>query len=121
MYCRIVIPSRERATTLQQKALTLFPDATVCVHKSEAAAYQRILPREQLLLHNVEGLAIIRQWILDHVDDEVVVMVDDDVSMLYSLCGVRARRLPDPALARQLHDRKTRYSALRAAAMPFWN
>jgi xylulokinase len=28
---------------------------------------------------------------------------------------------PDPALARQLHDRKTRYSALRAAAMPFWN
>jgi hypothetical protein len=102
MHCRIIIPSRQRADTLTQKALRLFPDATICVHKREAAAYRRVVPADQLLLHNVEGLGIIRQWILDHVPDEVVVMADDDISMLYSLAGVRARRLDDPLAARQL-------------------
>jgi hypothetical protein len=96
---RIIIPSRGRSATLRQKALRLFPDATVCVHQQDVPAYRQILPADQLLVHDVEGLGIIRQWILDHVEDETVVMADDDISMLYSLAGVRARRLDDPQVA----------------------
>jgi hypothetical protein len=102
MHCRVIIPSRRRADTLRHKALRLFPDATICVHHAEADDYARVVPRTQLLLHDVEGLAVIRQWILDHVDDECVVMADDDISMLYSLAGVRARRLDDPQIARDV-------------------
>lgn len=102
MNVRVIIPSRRRTDTLQQKALRLFPDATICVHESEADDYAKVVPRAQLLTHDVEGLGIIRQWILDHVDDEVVVMADDDISMLYGLAGTHARRLDDPQAAREV-------------------
>jgi len=49
-----------------------------------------------LIVHpDVTGMGPLRQWILDHVDDEVVVMLDDDVKAVYSQTGIRKRRIED--------------------------
>lgn len=97
MKLQIVIPSRLRAPILKTGALTLFPDATVCVGRSEVRDYRSLTTN--LLVHPdaVTGIGPLRQWILDHVDAEAVFMVDDDVYQLYSLVGVHARRLTAPA------------------------
>lgn len=93
---KVIIPSRKRTELLGTSALRLFPDATVCVGASEAKAYGKLTTN--LLLHpdDVTGIGPLRQWILDHVKDEAIFMVDDDVYALYSLVGTRARRLTDP-------------------------
>lgn len=97
MNVRVIIPSRKRADTLAKGTINLFPDATVCVGESEVPEYRKVT--KNLLVHGDEvvGLGILRQWILDHVDDEVIVMPDDDIHALYSFVGVRTRRITDPA------------------------
>jgi hypothetical protein len=99
---RIIIPSRRRANTIEAGALSLFPDATVCVGESEADAYGRLT--KHLLVHPdaVTGMGPLRQWILDHVEDETVFMVDDDVYAIYGLVGVRAKRFTQPDEAAQI-------------------
>jgi len=96
MRVSIVIPSRQRVETLQTHALTLVPDAVVCVGASEAAAYRRITPR--LLIHpdSVVGIGPLRAWIIAHAAEAAVFMVDDDVSALYSVVGTYKRRITDP-------------------------
>ncbi len=84
---KIVIPSKGRADVIGDKALRLFPDATLCVGESETAAYGRLSDR--LLVHpdTVAGIGPLRQWVLDHVDDPCVVMVDDDPGGMHSRAG----------------------------------
>lgn len=98
---RIVIPSRRRASVLAERALKLFPDATVTVAESEMDAYARIVPTERLVPHpdKVTGIAPIRQWALDHFDDECIVFVDDDVYRLVSLVGYSYSNITSPANA----------------------
>jgi len=45
----------------------------------------------------VVGIGPLRAWIIEHADDDVVFMVDDDVSGLYSLVGTHRRRMAQPA------------------------
>lgn len=99
---RVIIPSRARVNIIRESALRLFPDATVCVGASEADAYGRLTDR--LLVHpdSVTGIGPLRQWIIDHADDSTVFMVDDDIYALYSLVGVRARRITDPDAVQQV-------------------
>lgn len=94
---KVVIPSKNRADTIEEGALHLFPDAIVCVAESERDDYLKVVPANQLLLHSddVTGIAPIRQWILDNVDDEVVVQCDDDVSEVISLIGMTTRKIKD--------------------------
>jgi len=102
---KIVIPSKGRAETLQEKALRLFPDALVCVGDDEVEAYGKITDR--LLVHpaTVVGIGPLRQWVLDHVEDPCVVMVDDDVTHVYSQVGFHKRRIEDADTARALVER----------------
>jgi len=96
---RVVIPSRKRVQVLTDSALTLFPDATVTVAESEMAAYAPVVPAERLVPHpdDVTGIAPIRQWVLDHFDDEAVVFVDDDCYKLVSVVGYSYSNLTSPA------------------------
>ena len=82
----IVIPSRKRVEECGQ-ALKLFPDALVCVAESEEAQYKAL--DCELLLHpdSVAGIGPIRQWVLDNVPDETVVMADDDVHAVRTPAG----------------------------------
>ena len=102
---KIVIPSKGRADTLQAKALRLFPDATICVGDDEVDEYAEVSDR--LLVHpaSVVGIGPLRQWVLDHVDDPVVVMVDDDVTHIYSQVGFHKKRFEDADTARVMVER----------------
>lgn len=84
---QIIIPSKKRAESLKERALKLFPDALVCVAEQERDDYYKVT--KNLLLHpdELSGIAPIRQWINDAVDDEIVVQVDDDVYKCSSLVG----------------------------------
>jgi hypothetical protein len=87
---QIVIPSRERSDILADCSLKIFPDAMVCVAESEVEAYKPLT--QNLLVHpdSVVGLPVKRQWILDQLDDEVVVQVDDDLVFVRSLASCRS-------------------------------
>jgi len=102
---KIIIPSKNRADVVGDKALRLFPDATLCVGDDEVDAYSRVSDR--LLVHpaNVVGIGPLRQWVLDHVDDPCVVMVDDDVTHVYSQVGFHKRRIEDADTARAIVER----------------
>lgn len=93
---QVVIPSRQRVDVLRDSAFTLFPDAVVCVGASEADTYRALTSR--LLVHpdDVTGIGPLRRWIIEHAEADSVFMVDDDVYALYSLVGVRARRITAP-------------------------
>lgn len=102
---KIVIPSKGRAETLGAKSLKLFPDALVCVGENEVQAYQSVTPN--LLVHpaKIVGIGPLRQWVLDHVEDPCVVMVDDDVTHVYSQVGFHKWRIEDADTARAIVER----------------
>lgn len=102
---KIIIPSKNRADVVGDKALRLFPDATLCVGEDEVDAYARLSDR--LLVHpaGVVGIGPLRQWVLDHVDDPCVVMVDDDVTHVYSQVGFHKLRIEDADTARAMVER----------------
>jgi len=102
---QIVIPSKGRASVIGQKALRLFPDAVVCVGDDEVKAYEQVT--KNLLVHpaDVVGIGPLRQWVLDNVKDEAVVMVDDDVSHCYSQVGYHKVRIEDPAVCQAIVER----------------
>lgn len=96
---KIVIPSKGRAGILYERAFKLFPEALVCVGESDVADYSKVT--KNLLVHpdDVTGIGPLRQWILDNVEDEIVVQVDDDVHSLYSLTGFSKKTLDTPRIA----------------------
>jgi len=102
---KIVIPSKGRAETIGAKSLKLFPDALVCVGENEVQAYRSVTPN--LLVHpaKIVGIGPLRQWILDNVDDPCVVMVDDDVTHVYSQVGFHKWRIEDADTARAIVER----------------
>ncbi len=53
----------------------------------------------------VVGIGPLRQWVLDHVDGPCVVMVDDDVTHVYSQVGFHKRRIEDADTARAIVER----------------
>ena len=99
---RIIIPSQGRSDIIRAKALRLFPDATLCIGADEVDAYGRL--SDSLLVHppEVVGIGPLRQWVLDHVDDPCVVMVDDDVTHVYSQVGFHKERIEDADTARAI-------------------
>ncbi len=102
---KLIIPSKGRANVIGEKALRLFPDATLCVGEDEVGAYEKISP--DLLVHptSVVGIGPLRQWILDNVADPCVVMVDDDVTHVYSQVGFHKWRIEDADTARAIVER----------------
>ncbi|MFA6134586.1 MAG: hypothetical protein WC869_11285 [Phycisphaerae bacterium] len=124
---KIVIPSKNRADIIGDKALRLFPDATLCVADNEVDAYAKVSDR--LLVHpaGVVGIGPLRQWVLDHVDDPCVVMVDDDVTHVYSQIGFHKQRIEDADTARAIvermailaQDAEVRVFGFQQAARPF--
>lgn len=106
---RVIIPSRKRVEECRQ-ALKLFPGATVCVAEGEWADYEGL--GVELLAHpdQVAGIGPLRQWILDHVTDETVVMVDDDVYEVRVVAGqvTKSHVIRNPAAIRQILENTER-------------
>lgn len=100
---RFVVPSRERAGILASCALRMFPYATITVAESEMETYaQALAGRDNPLIphpDDVTGIAPIRQWVLDHFDEESICFVDDDVHQMRSALGYRGMNITDPNVA----------------------
>ncbi len=102
---KIIIPTKGRADTIRDNGLRLFPNATLCVGDNEVDEYAKV--SDNLLVHpaNVVGIGPLRQWVLDHVDDPCVVMVDDDVKRVYCQTGFHKRRIEDPDVVGAIVER----------------
>lgn len=102
---RVVIPSRGRAQECKH-ALKLFPEALIVCHDYEYDEYRTALPADtEIIQHSLEGgIAPIRQWVLEQIDDEMVLFVDDDVRYLKVVAGFEtaSRVIKDPAAIRQV-------------------
>ncbi len=92
---RIIVPSRKR-THLMKHVLRLLPSATVVVHESELADYQRHVPTEQLVTHQQTTVVGIRNWLLDTFDEPYQVQIDDDLQYVETQIGIKKQRITDP-------------------------
>lgn len=92
----IVIPSRKRARRVL-KAARLFKSPYVCVAESEFQDYSSA-GCKNLVSHpdDISGIGKIRNWILNHFDEAVVVMVDDDVSGLWCNVAETGKLIDNP-------------------------
>jgi len=101
---RIVIISRSRANTIKSKTLKYFPDwIEVIVPESQKETYQKVISNPILTTpDDIKGLGLLRNWVLDHLKEKTVVMVDDDITSVYSLTGPLTRRIEDPLEVVQL-------------------
>jgi len=96
----IVVPSRRRAHNMPL-IRELLPTAVICIEDEEARDYAGMVPESNILLHpSLPNAAAVRNWMLEHVEQPILVMIDDD------FCGVKvttgSRRFitdPDEILA----------------------
>ncbi len=94
-----------------KQMLSLLPDATVCVAREEEAAYRKVVPEKQLLLHdNLVGLVNIRNWLNATIQEDCLVQVDDDLLCVRTLVG-KSRKIIDPAVIAQIIENAHRISA----------
>ena len=92
---RIVVPSRKR-THLMGRVLRLLPSATIAVHESELADYQRYVPNEQLVTHQQTTVVGIRNWLLDTFPEPYQVQIDDDLQFVETQIGGKKKKIIDP-------------------------
>lgn len=95
----IVCLSRGRAENMKQ-LFKLLPGALVTVNESEVDEYAKHVDRSCILPHpEMHGAPMARNWILQNVDAEVIVMVDDDLKAVRSNVGsMRRITAPDEIL-----------------------
>lgn len=99
---QVTIPSRKRPERIK-RMLELFPEALVYVAESEEQTYRAELPAKRLRTHpDLDGIAAIRNWMLDHTKAKVQVQCDDDFEEVLCMVGRRPRHLREPSAIRQL-------------------
>lgn len=98
MGIKLLIISRSRFDTIADNTIPLFPEwVEVLVPESEKEEYGKRIANPLLTVPDeVRGLGQLRNWILDNFDDETVVMIDDDISIVYGLSGEKAKMIEDP-------------------------
>ena len=98
MGIKVIVISRGRSSTIAGNTCRILPSwVDVYVPESEVGDYaveveNRLVP----VPDDVEGLGRLRNWALDNVSEETVIMVDDDMSHVYEITGEKARRIEDP-------------------------
>jgi hypothetical protein len=108
----IVVPSRRRPHNMP-RIRELLPTAMVCIDERELAAYAPFVPSDQLLLHPpMDGFAVVCNWIMDNVANEILVFVDDDFHHVSVMTGWRRSgrggRITDPADILQIIENAAR-------------
>ncbi len=89
----MLILSRGRAG--QVTTVDLLPEwVEMLVPDDEAEIYGSLYPNPILTIpKEVMGLGFVRNWVLDHFDDETIIMIDDDIKILYCITMEHARRI----------------------------
>jgi glycosyltransferase involved in cell wall biosynthesis len=93
MEIRKVIPSRSRWDSISTH--NLLQDFTLVVPESEKEKYQHIqdpvtIPDE------IKGLGAVRNWILNHFQEECIIMFDDDIRIVENLQNYSPLTITDP-------------------------
>ena len=93
---RIIIISRGRSETITTNKI--FPDyIEVLVPDSEKELYENNIDNPILTIPDeVKGLGEVRNWCLENFNEEILVMVDDDISRLYCLSEPLSKEIKDP-------------------------
>lgn len=98
----------------------LVPRATLVVPEDEVAAYRPVGLDIVAIPPSKVGVSAVRNWIVQHFEEEVVVMYDDDVTGLRTLCALRNRLLKPDEVEAVVEN--TAYCAAGAGARLFgWN
>lgn len=66
------------------------------VPDDEVEKYEALYPNPILSIpKEVKGLGFVRNWVLDHFKEETIIMIDDDIKILYCITMEHARRIKD--------------------------
>lgn len=118
---QIVVPSKGRPGNMAG-IMDLLPTAAICVDEREEAAYRDVVPKQKLVLHEpTKTLGQVRQWVLDHWEQECVVMIDDDFRQVVCNVGRRTRRITDPDAIRQVIENAATVSKELDIALFHWS
>ena len=88
---RFVIMSRGRPRSITTHRL--FPSAALVVPESELASYAHIALEKVPIPDGLSGVSVVRNWIIRHFDEEVIVMFDDDISAAMCMVSLKVRKL----------------------------
>lgn len=91
-----MILSRGRSKTI--KTTNIFPNwIEVVVPESEKDAYTNAIQNPLITTPDgIIGLGMLRNWVLDNVKEETVIMVDDDIQKFYRISGELTETINDP-------------------------
>ena len=112
---RHVIMSRGRSRTMMTHKM--FPAATLVVPQSEEQAYAPFALETVTVPDELSGVSALRNWIIDRFEDDVVVMLDDDLSACMCMVSLKVRRLSPEEMAAMVEN--TAYCAHGAGARLF--
>ena len=112
---RHVIMSRGRSRTMMTHKM--FPAATLVVPQSEEQAYAPFALETVTVPDELSGVSALRNWIIDRFEDNVVVMLDDDLSACMCMVSLKVRRLSPEEMAAMVEN--TAYCAHGAGARLF--
>lgn len=100
----IAVPSRKRSDNIPAMR-KLLPSAWIVVDEKERADYADVAG-DRLVCHpSLPRLGAIRQWILEHFDEEGVVQIDDDLQYVDCVVGHKKRIIRDPqAILRMIEN-----------------
>lgn len=93
MQLRKIIISRSRHDLITTHKVV--PDATLVVTESEAHLYEHTGLEIVKIPDSVMGLGAVRNWVLDHFTEEIILMFDDDIKYLLSIMNVSPIRIND--------------------------
>ena len=82
---KIYIPTRGRADIKKQQTLAMFPMATIVCPEEEADYFRKYA--DVLVYTGQPGLSPTRQWIMDQCTDDIMVQIDDDLTMFERFPG----------------------------------
>ena len=112
---RQVIMSRGRSRSITSHRL--FPEATLVVPETELETYSHI-PLERVgIPDRFQGISAVRNWIIQHFPEEIVVMLDDDITDCVCLVSLKSRRLSVEEIGAMIEN--TVYCAHGAGARLF--
>ncbi|MBU1974624.1 MAG: hypothetical protein KKH52_04490 [Nanoarchaeota archaeon] len=97
---RIVILSRSRSKWIS--AHKIFPEATLVVPDNEVDFYKHLGLEIIPINPEIRGLGEIRNWIIKKFPEEVIVMVDDDVTALWYMHVAYGVNIKDPDYIQQV-------------------
>lgn len=93
---KFVIMSRGRASSMTSH--TLFPYATILVPKSEEQDYYAALGGNytiETVDDGIKGLGLLRNHIIQRYEEDIVIMIDDDITHLSRIDGYTIKKITD--------------------------